>query len=394
MTKRALEPAHFPYCDYRQLACSLGVETREGIWLSGAGATRFDSLRSQMVVEGDIVEQSCIAYEKIRLVLRAAGLGFRNIVRTVEYVAAAGMEAYPRTEELYRRVFEGCLPATSTVVVNGLTWPGALIEIEAVATRDGARAQGVRSRYDGSATAGWKVGDVLYVPGVTAWHDGGASARGPSDIVEQARQIYERVEGVLRAAGFGWEHVVKTVEFLAPAGLSRYRETSAVRKAYLSARYPASTGVIMERLVDPGALLQVDFVAVAGVRETVNPGWARYDRLTYVPGVRVGNLLFLSGQGAINPETQAVEHVGDVAGQTRYIYGNLSQVLAAAGGGPEAIVKLTEFLTAPALPVYRAVETARREFFEHPYPAVSSVVCDRLLRPEMLIEVDAVAVVA
>lgn len=64
----------------------------------------------------------------------------------------------------------------------------------------------------------------------------------------------------------------------------------------------------------------------------------------YSQAVKVGNLLYTSGQIAINPETGAVEAT-DIVGQTEQVCKNLTAVLAAAGVGMENVVKTTCFLS-------------------------------------------------
>ena len=58
----------------------------------------------------------------------------------------------------------------------------------------------------------------------------------------------------------------------------------------------------------------------------------------YSQAVKVGNLLYTSGQIAINPATGAVEAT-DIVGQTEQVCKNLTAVLAAAGVGMENVVK-------------------------------------------------------
>ena len=53
----------------------------------------------------------------------------------------------------------------------------------------------------------------------------------------------------------------------------------------------------------------------------------------YSQAVRVGNLLFTSGQLPINPATGEVS--GDIAAQTRQVLENLKAVVEAAGGKPQ-----------------------------------------------------------
>ncbi len=63
----------------------------------------------------------------------------------------------------------------------------------------------------------------------------------------------------------------------------------------------------------------------------------------YSQAVKVGNLVFTSGQIAINPESGAVE-ASDISGQTEQVCRNLCAVLDAAGTGIENAVKTTCFL--------------------------------------------------
>ncbi len=64
----------------------------------------------------------------------------------------------------------------------------------------------------------------------------------------------------------------------------------------------------------------------------------------YSQAVKVGNLLYTSGQIAINPATGAVEAT-DIVGQTEQVCKNLTAVLAEAGTGMQNVVKTTCFLS-------------------------------------------------
>ena len=63
----------------------------------------------------------------------------------------------------------------------------------------------------------------------------------------------------------------------------------------------------------------------------------------YSQAVKVGNLVFTSGQIAINPATGAVEAT-TIEAQTEQVMKNLGEVLAAAGSSYEKAVKTTCFL--------------------------------------------------
>ena len=63
----------------------------------------------------------------------------------------------------------------------------------------------------------------------------------------------------------------------------------------------------------------------------------------YSQAVKVGNLLFTSGQIAINPATSQVE-ASDIQGQTHQVCKNLCAILEAAGTSADKVIKTTCFL--------------------------------------------------
>ncbi len=165
---------------------------------------------------------------------------------------------------------------------------------------------------------------MVYLSSILPLDDAGAVI-GPGDIVAQTRAIYARAERVLGAIGLGLDRVVKTLDYLTPAALTDYKYTGRVRRERLGPVYPGAAGIIMPRLVHPEAMMQVDFIAVRDAPVAVNPGWTRYEKLTYSPAVRAGNLLFMAGQGSLDPETERVVHDGDVVAQAEYTYENILQ---------------------------------------------------------------------
>ncbi len=64
----------------------------------------------------------------------------------------------------------------------------------------------------------------------------------------------------------------------------------------------------------------------------------------YNQAVRAGDLLFCSGQIALDPATGTMVGEGDVALETRQVLSNLLAVLAAAGAQPSQVVRTTVFL--------------------------------------------------
>ncbi|MFC9812571.1 RidA family protein [Streptomyces virginiae] len=121
--------------------------------------------------------------------------------------------------------------------------------------------------------------------------------------------------------------------------------------------------------------------------EGVSPG-AHYSHVV----LGTGRFVAVSGQCALD-ENGAVVGEGDARAQARQVFENLRRCLAAAGAGFDDVVKLTYFVTDVAhLPALReareAVIPADR------LPASSAVQVSALFRPELLMEVEAFAVLA
>jgi len=90
----------------------------------------------------------------------------------------------------------------------------------------------------------------------------------------------------------------------------------------------------------------------------------------YSQAIRSGNLLFVSGQLAIDPQTGKIID-GDIGTQTRQILANATAIATAAGTGLEHTVKTTIFLT--DLKNFAAVNGAYGEFFHNTPPARSTI---------------------
>ena len=110
-------------------------------------------------------------------------------------------------------------------------------------------------------------------------------------------------------------------------------------------------------------------------------------------GVKVpaGNLVFVSGQVARNAEGELVGK-GDIKAQTRQALENVKSMLETAGATMDDVVKVTVFVT-NVEEHYSQIHEARAEYFKKDYPASTMVEVQALVNPDMLIEIEAVAVV-
>jgi 2-iminobutanoate/2-iminopropanoate deaminase len=124
-------------------------------------------------------------------------------------------------------------------------------------------------------------------------------------------------------------------------------------------------------------------------RTTINTNAAPSAVGPYVQGVRVGNLLFVSGQVALDPATGALV-VGGVEDQTRRVMNNLAAILEAGGSGLDRVVKATVYLT--DLNAFEAMNRVYASFFPGDKPARVCVEVARLPR-NSLVEIDAIGIV-
>lgn len=103
---------------------------------------------------------------------------------------------------------------------------------------------------------------------------------------------------------------------------------------------------------------------------------------------RVGDLIFVSGQAALD-DTGAVIGVGDFEAQAVKSIENLSRVLEAGGSGLDKLVKVTIFVT--DISQFEVVVKLRQEYFTPPYPADTICEVRSLALPDILFEIEAVA---
>jgi 2-iminobutanoate/2-iminopropanoate deaminase len=108
----------------------------------------------------------------------------------------------------------------------------------------------------------------------------------------------------------------------------------------------------------------------------------------YSQGVRMGNMVFVSGQVAIDPAT-GVMVTDDIGAMTRQIFKNVGAILATAGLSYEHVARTTVYLA--DMNDFAAMNAVYAEFFTSPAPARSTIQVARLPL-DARIEIDIIAV--
>jgi 2-iminobutanoate/2-iminopropanoate deaminase len=103
---------------------------RVGDLLFCSGQLALDPETSRPLSELDIAEQTRMALESLDRVLEGSGTSRDRVLRTTVYLAS--LEDYEGMNGVYRRFFDGHLPARATLAVAGLVG-GLRVEIDAVA---------------------------------------------------------------------------------------------------------------------------------------------------------------------------------------------------------------------------------------------------------------------
>ena len=394
-----MDPDKFPWLDLRRYTFGMATEKAGIVFLSGQTASAYYKDEAKVLCKGDLIEQTNLIYEKLAVVLEAAGLGFQHVVQTVDYIDATALPLYRQTGAIRKQYLDDTPVGATGICVERLLRPDALIEVSMVAMKGEKKP----------INPGWdRYGQLTYVPAVEVdnivWTSGflgsetvDGQAHYPQDTARQVELTYGIIGEVLASAGAGPEDVVKTLDYISPQSLLQYPNTVEVRRDFFGEKFPASTGIPVNRLLRPDGHVEIEVVAVkGGTREEIRvPEWEQnYGGLTQNAGVRKGRLLQISGQSSLDHATGATVGGYDIVAQSEQAYRNIARIMDEGGYSMDDIVNTIEWVAPNGMMDYRKVGEVRRKYFGDRFPSATGVSMHRILgRPEQLIEVTAVAVV-
>ena len=125
-------------------------------------------------------------------------------------------------------------------------------------------------------------------------------------------------------------------------------------------------------------------------RQRVSSGTEWESKVGYSRAIREGSQVHVSGTTATDAEGEVVGE-GDPGAQTRQALANVERALDDAGASLSDVVRTRLFVV--DIDEWEAVGDAHAEYFGDIRPATSMVEVERLISPELLVEVEAVAVV-
>lgn len=120
------------------------------------------------------------------------------------------------------------------------------------------------------------------------------------------------------------------------------------------------------------------------MRRRISDPLAATNTGSYSPALRVGDWIFVSGQGPLRPDGSIIE--GDIATQTRATLENVKRLVEAAGGTMDHVVRCTCYLA--DIKYFSEFDTAYRSAFSEPLPTRTTVEAGL---DGILVEIDAIA---
>ena len=124
------------------------------------------------------------------------------------------------------------------------------------------------------------------------------------------------------------------------------------------------------------------------------PGLKPLGMYSNVASARGGTIVFISGQVAVDAQGQVVGK-GDIEAQAVQVFENLKLALQAAGGSFEDVLKFTIFIRNLTPEARKAVMGVRGRYISRTNPPAATMIgIDRLVEDDLLVEIEAVAVVA
>ncbi len=249
-----------------------------------------------------------------------------------------------------------------------------------------------------------EIGDQVFVSGQQALSADG-EPHGVGDIAAQTRAVFENMKRSLERVGLELLDLVRLNTYYVFEGddsdaTEFWENMTRVRLEYFPDPGPAATAVRIKGLPYAGQLIQIEGIAVRGAarrdRKRIMPdgSWDWSIPIPLSQGWDTGDRVYVGGQISAD-ETGAAVHVGDLAGQTRAIYGFIGEVLEGGGASFADVAHLKlcvkhNSVEPDGTPFLSKVLEVTKEYFEPQGTVVTCFGVD-LLYPGLDLEIDAMA---
>lgn len=337
------------------LPFSLAVKADGLIYVAGA-----------LAQQGDARAQTKAVLDNLGQTLEKAGSSLANVVSAHVYLKN-GADAAAMTE-VWRSVWPKDAPTRTTVVAQ-LVSPSALVEISVVAVPNGAERVVVNP-------AGWstanpysyaiRTGDTLFMSGIVA-RNPVTNEPVQGDVAAQTQAVMQTAGDLLKAAGFGFEHVVQSKVFITDnAGFQDMNRNYTPHFP----KEPPARATVVTALPGPTYNVEMTFTAHRGPKEAITTpaadGSPGKPSPTLSSAIKVGNRLYVSGILGNTPENK-----GDMKAQTIELLARIERTLKAAGYSWADVVDSLVYIT--DISQFAAMNEAYRTVFTGDFPARATV---------------------
>jgi 2-iminobutanoate/2-iminopropanoate deaminase len=342
----------------------------------------------------DMVLQCEQTIANMATALQLLGGSLQDVVKARAFLprhcrpARAGQLSFDQTfDSIYAQRFQPPRPARAALQ-QSLFQEDLLVEIEAIAVVNQPKrlivSEALPPLRRPYAQGGILVGNLLFLRGFTSQNQHGDLV-GRGDMRAQTTQVFANMATTLREVGGSLADLVQTHVTL--PDWQTVQDYEGIYAQHVQAPFPANTA-LQGGLGGEGLLIEIESIAALGTpRLTVDTAPQLPPPRAQAHGVRVGDLMFVSGQVSVDAHGRLVGP-GDIRVQTQQVLRTIATILAQAGLGLEHVVKTTVMLT--DWRHYEAYNDVYRSFFASPYP-VRSTIGGTLGTPGALIEIEAIA---
>jgi enamine deaminase RidA (YjgF/YER057c/UK114 family) len=232
---------------------SYAIKTGDTLFMSGLVSR---GAKDNQPVEGDVTTQMNTIFANADELLKAAGFTMGDVVANRVYLT--DVAAFGEMNKAYVPHYPTNPPARATVIV-GLPGPTYKAEVTMTAVKGPKtaiatpNADGTPGRSSATLSAAIKVGNRLYVSGIT-----GNNADNKGNVEAQTTETMARIGRTLKAAGFDWTDVVDAAVYL--TDIANFNNMNNGYRAAIGKDFP-SRATVKTGLVGNDGLVEIMFVA-------------------------------------------------------------------------------------------------------------------------------------
>jgi len=213
---------------------------------------------------------------------------------------------------------------------------------------------------------GVSVGDILYLAGQGSRDP--KTGQHPETFEAQVKQAMENLGAVLKAADMDFSNVVKANVYL--TDISNFSRMNQVYRSFFKSDPPARTTIAVPALPG-GSHVEITFIASRLPKKIIRPeGHRANPNAPYSPAIMVGDTLYISGQGSVDPKTGKLVE-GGIDAQVKQTMENIGAILKAAGMDFSNVVSSNVYLTDMAN--FEKMNEVYRSYFKSDPPARTTV---------------------